>query len=130
MGKAVLFPMLLAVACVVAGLDGALHDQISYSVAPEYFHAFKFRQFDLPESLHNRLGAAVVGWRASWWMGFLVGVPVLLVGYILPDGRTYLARSLVAFAVVAATALAVGLGALLWAVCTVNESCPSGEQRS
>ncbi len=122
MGKAVLFPVLLVAACLVAGLYGAAHDQISYTVSPDYFHAFKFQQFLVPESLHNRLGAAFVGWLASWWMGFLIGVPVLLVGLMLPDARTYLVQSLVAFAVVAGTALAVGLGALLWAACTLSDS--------
>jgi hypothetical protein len=122
MGKVVLFPVLLGVACLVAGLYGAVHDQVSYSVSPDYYHAFKFKQFNIPASLHNRLGVALVGWYASWWMGFLIGLPVLLIGLILADARTYFTRSLVAFAVVAVTALAVGLGALLWAACTLSES--------
>ena len=53
-------------------------------------------------------------------MGLLIGVPVLLVGLILPDGKAYLTRCLVAFVVVAATALAVGLGALLVACLTIT----------
>ena len=121
MSKLVLFPLLLVAACLVAGLYGALHDQISYSVSPDYFHTFKFRQFNIPESLHNRIGAAGVGWCASWWMGIFIGLPILLTGLIFRDGKTYLVRSLVAFAVVAVTALAVGLGALLWATCTLSE---------
>jgi hypothetical protein len=109
MAKIALFPVLLAAGCVIAGLYGALHDQVSYTVSPDYFHAFKFRQFAIPAELHNRLGAALVGWYATWWMGLFIGVPVLVVGLIMPDGRTYLTRSLIAFAVVAVTALAVGL---------------------
>jgi hypothetical protein len=122
MAKVALFPVLLVVACLIAGLYGAVHDQVSYCVAPDYYHAFKFNQFNISGSLHNRLGVAVVGWLASWWMGLLIGLPVLLIGLILPDARAYLVHALVAFAVVAVTALAVGLGALLWAACTLHES--------
>ena len=80
----------------------------------------KFRQFDVPSDLHNRIGAAVVGWRATWWMGLFIGVPVLTVGLVLPDARAYLTRCLVAFGVVAVTALVVGLGGLAYACSTIN----------
>jgi hypothetical protein len=112
--KLALFPVLLAAGCVISGVYGALHDQISYSVSPDYFHHLKFRQFDIPH-LHNRLGAALVGWHATWWMGLFIGIPVLTVGLIMPDARTYTTRCLASFAVVAVTALAVGLGGLAWA---------------
>jgi hypothetical protein len=126
MAKCILFPLLLAAACLVAGAYGALHNQISYTVSPDYFHAFKFDQFRIPENLQGRVGASIVGWHASWWMGLLIGVPVLLIGLIMPDGRTYLTRCLVAFGVVAATALIVGLGALVWASFTISESSLPG----
>jgi hypothetical protein len=35
----------MAIACLIAGAYGALHNQISYSVASEYFQQFKFIQF-------------------------------------------------------------------------------------
>ena len=122
MAKASLFPVLLAAGCVISGVYGALHNQISYSVSPDYFDAFKFIQFDIPEGLQNRIGASIVGWQASWWMGLLMGTPVLLVGLLMPDARTYLTRVLIAYAVVALTALVVGLGGLLWAYCSITAS--------
>jgi hypothetical protein len=80
----------------------------------------KFDQFGIPAKYHNRLGAAFVGWAATWWMGLLIGIPVLSIGLILPDARTYLTRCLVAFGVVAVTALAVGLGGLVHAYDTIR----------
>jgi hypothetical protein len=112
MAKAAIFPVLLVAGCLISGLYGMLHNQISYTVAPEYFHAFKFHQFAIPNGLHNRIGASIVGWQASWWMGFIIGIPILLVGLMMPDAKAYLTRILIAFAIVAATALIVGLGAL------------------
>lgn len=121
MEKTLLFPALLAVGCVISGLYGALHNQISYTVSPDYFHAFKFDQFGIPEDLQNRFGAAIVGWRASWWMGLIIGVPVLLIGLIMPGWKAYLTRCLLAFGVIAATTLLVGLGALLYASLTITD---------
>src|SRR5262245_51244273 len=115
MAKVALFPILLIAACLCAGLYGALHNQISYTVSPDYFHAFKFDQFGIPEGLRGRIGASIVGWHASWWMGFLIGVPVLILGLILPGWKAYLSRCLLATAVVACTTLIVGLCALLFA---------------
>jgi hypothetical protein len=120
MAKLALFPLLLAAGCVIAGQYGAVHDQISYSVSPDYFHSFKFRQFDVPAEYHNRLGAAIVGWHATWWMGLLIGIPILIVALILPGWRAYLTQSLIAYAVVAATALVVGLAALAYASATIT----------
>jgi hypothetical protein len=122
MAKLVLLPLLLLAACVAAGLYGALHNQISYTISPDYFLAFKFHQFAIPESMQNRLGASVVGWYASWWMGLIIGVPVLLVGLIImPDGKTYWTHGLIAFAVVAGTALLVGVGAVVYGYFTISE---------
>ena len=119
--KIYVFPVLLIAACLTAGVYGAVHNQISYTVSPEYFHVFKFKQFDIAPEYRNRFGAAMVGWYASWWMGFLIGVPVLLVGLIMPGVRLYWNRSLQSFVVVAVTALLVGLGALEYASMTVTE---------
>jgi len=122
MAKIALIPLLLAAGCLVAGMYGALHNQISYTVSPDYFHAFKFRQFNLPVDLRGRIGASIVGWYASWWMGLLIGLPVMVVGMILPGWKAYLSRCLAAFAVVAGTALIAGIGALIYACLTISEA--------
>jgi hypothetical protein len=75
MRKIGLFLVFLPAAVLVAGLFGALHDQISYSVSSEYFTKFKFIQFRLLEAhLPERIRAAEVGFRASWWMGIPLGI--------------------------------------------------------
>lgn len=71
---AVLLGFVLA-AIVAAGLFSIVHDQISYTVSPEYYTRFKFLQFRmLDASVPERLRAAQVGWRATWWMGLLLGI--------------------------------------------------------
>jgi hypothetical protein len=120
--KLVAMPLLLAAACLIAGVYGALHNQISYTVSPDYFHAFKFQQFQIAPRYHDRLGASIVGFLASWWMGVLVGAPILFVGLKLPDARSYVRHCLIAFGVVAITALVVGFGALAWGMFAITET--------
>jgi hypothetical protein len=122
MAKIALFPVLLAAGCLVAGVYGMLHNQISYTVSPDYFFAFKFDQFAIPDDLRNRIGASIVGWHASWWMGLIIGVPVLLIGLILPDWKMYLTHSLMAIAVVVLTTLLVGLAALAYGYFTISDT--------
>jgi hypothetical protein len=120
MSKLTLVPVLLAFGCLVAGVYGALHDQVSFTASPDYFFAFKFHQFQIPANLQNRLGAAIVGFLATWWMGVLIGIPILTMGLLFPDARSYARHCLIAFAVVAATALVFGLGALAIALFTLT----------
>src|SRR5262245_14144721 len=100
MSKLALIPPLLVAACLIAGLYGAIHNQISYTVSLDYFHAFKFVQFRVPGELQGRAGAALVGWGASWWMGLVIGLPVVLVGLIMPGWKQYVTGCLMAFAIV------------------------------
>jgi hypothetical protein len=116
-------PLLLLLGCAISGIYGALHDQISYTASPDYFHAFKFHQFRIPPDQHNRLGAAIVGWKATWWMGVVIGVPLLTAGLLLTrTWREFVSRSLIAFGVVATTALVIGLAALAGAAATISET--------
>lgn len=113
MKKLVLFPFLIAFACGLAALYGALHNQISYTVAPEYFLDFKFHQFNIPPALPDRLGAALVGILASWWMGLVSGLPIALISAFAPGaGRMAAIFVRTAFFIMAIT-LALGLATLL-----------------
>jgi hypothetical protein len=122
MARLLLVPALLAFGCLVAGLYGALHDQISFTASPDYFYAFKFHQFQIPSEQQNRIGAAIVGWHATWWMGVIIGVPLTCVGLTFPDARSFVRHMLIAFMVVTATALAFGLGALVIASLWIDEN--------
>jgi hypothetical protein len=109
---------LMLAACLVAGLYGMIHNQISYTVAPEYFTQFKFDQFSIPASQRNRWGASLVGWQAAWWMGIVIGSILIPLGLIIPGWQQYLRTMGQTFLVVMLTTLAVGLGALAYAYAT------------
>jgi hypothetical protein len=120
MKKLAAFTALLVAGCLVAGVYGVLHDQISYTVSPEYFHRFKFIQFRIAPQWHNRVGAAKVGWMATWWMGAIIGLPVLGSGLLIRGVTAYVRHSLIAFGLVMLTAIVFGASALFVALATIT----------
>lgn len=83
MKRLAIFVIFIPLAMIAAGLFGALHDQISYSVSPEYFTKFKFLQFRLLDpDIPERVRASIVGFLASWWMGIPLGILCGLAGLI------------------------------------------------
>ncbi|HYF36245.1 MAG TPA: hypothetical protein VD994_13205 [Prosthecobacter sp.] len=56
---------------VIAGLYGVVHDQVTYTLAPEYFTRLKFGQFAyLNRAQPVRVIVAEIGFLATWWVGF------------------------------------------------------------
>ncbi len=83
MDRLKVFLLFLLAAILVAGGFGALHDQISYTVSPEYYTRFKFPQFGLlDQRVPERIRAAQVGFLASWWMGIPLGLLIGAMGFI------------------------------------------------
>lgn len=101
LGKFPTFFLLVALAALSAAVFGALHNQLSYSVGPDYFVSYKFPQFGIPEGTSPRFGAAKVGILASWWMGAVVALPAFLFGlFTVPSPRSYLAAGIGAIGLV------------------------------
>jgi hypothetical protein len=93
--------VLIVIAMLVAGGYGALHDQISYTVGPEYFTQFKYQQFGLVDSpLPDRVKVAMIGFLASWWMGVPIGLIVGSFGLVHRTIRRMFVRTLQAYGVV------------------------------
>lgn len=114
MSKPLALVILAIVSMVVAGVYGALHNQLSYSVGSSYFHDFKFAQFGISEDMQNRMGASLVGWRASWWMGLVVGMPSFLLALVILRGpQRVLAAGFGAMGAVIITVLMFSMGGLI-----------------
>lgn len=62
----------LAVAgALVAGGYGIIHDQLTFTLSPEYFTRMKFDQFAWADAgAPPRVLVAEVGFLATWWVGF------------------------------------------------------------
>jgi hypothetical protein len=97
-----------------AGLYGAVHDQISFSISRDYFTKIKFDQFAYANfGLPERLFVAEIGFLASWWVGLIAawllaraGLSELATGL----GWRYVAK---AFGIVAVVGVTSGCVAVL-----------------
>jgi hypothetical protein len=59
---------------LVAGCYGVLHDQITFSISPEYFRNFKFHLFSrVDPGLGDRAFVSIIGFLGTWWIGLIVG---------------------------------------------------------
>jgi hypothetical protein len=78
--------LIIALSPLIAGLYGSIHDQLTYTISPEYYTKFKFYQFGLYDIgneahlPHPRTAVAVVGFLATWWMGLPIGAVLGAVG--------------------------------------------------
>ena len=71
------WPLMLGVAvlgALIAGAYGIIHDQITYSISPEYFTRLKFEQFKWANrGWPTRVFVGEIGFLATWWVGFFAG---------------------------------------------------------
>lgn len=107
--------LIVVITPLLAALYGVLHDQLTYSVSPEYYTKFKFIQFGLVDRgdeailSHPRLSVAVVGVLATWWMGIPVGIVLAILGLIHRNWKEMLFISFQAFILIIVVAFLTGL---------------------
>lgn len=109
----VLFVALLVMP-LVAGVYGAFHDQLSYTVSREYFTRFKYDQFGFEPAWFggHRPTVAVIGFLATWWVGAFIGLFLGGTALLQPDARSMhkaIVRGVVITLGVAAVCALVGL---------------------
>jgi hypothetical protein len=90
MRKFAVFSTTLFICILLAGLYGIIHDQVTYTIAPEYFTKFKYNQFGFEPGWFggHRQTVAVIGFLATWWTGHFIGLVLALVGLIFKDFRS------------------------------------------
>ena len=104
--------------CVVAGLYGILHDQLTYTISPEYYTKFKFYQFGLADEGNEaifesvRLWVSIVGFMATWWMGIPIAT-VLGLFSLHSDRKFMMEIAMKAFIVTMTLAFLIGLYGLV-----------------
>jgi hypothetical protein len=105
----------LVLISLVAGLYGALHDQLSFTISPEYFTLFKYKQFRFtPEQFGgHRATVAVIGFLATWWVGAIAALFIMPLGFLFKDPsgmRKEMARATIVMLMVAMASGLIGLG--------------------
>ncbi len=125
------FILVLIIAPIIAGIYGIINDQITYTISPEYYTKFKFIQFNLignwslgenigtinsPEiKLENpRIGASIVGFLATWWVGLIIALVLGVLGLFYKDYKLMLKIILKSFLMVTLVSFIIGISGLLY----------------
>jgi hypothetical protein len=94
--------LILSILCtpILAAIYGAIHNQISYSISPDFYTKSMFPIFGFVEyGLDTpRLTAAIIGVWSTWWLGLIIGVIYGIVGLFKSNSslmKTYIKNSIV-----------------------------------
>lgn len=109
-------------ASLLAGLYGILHDQITYSISPEYYTKFKFIQFNLNEEYYSiREKVAIVGFSATWWFGLFLGLILGISGLRHKDWKIMFKVSMKSIFIALIIAFIVGIIGLFYGKLILSE---------
>ena len=97
---------------MVAGCFGIVHDQVTYTISPEYFTRMKFDQFRGADfGFPSRVFVAEIGFLATWWAGLIAGW--FLARLALPRYDKPTLKVMKAMGVMVVVAMAFGLAGYL-----------------
>ncbi len=141
MNKITAFFLILIIGTLLGGVYGIVNDQFTYSISPEYYTKFKFIQFNF-ESIglgvnigdwntpeirmpSPRVGAVIVGFLATWWMGLIISIILGFVGLIHKTGKTMFKFTIKSFLVTIITAFIIGLIGMVYGKLFLLEDIPN-----
>ena len=80
----------------MASVFGAINNQITYSISPEFFTKSLFPQFGFVEYGQNtpRVTAAIIGVWSTWWIGLIIGIVQGFTGLIHKNSNMMLRKIL------------------------------------
>jgi hypothetical protein len=116
MRKFSVFSATIFVSILLAGLYGIFHDQITYSISPEYFTRFKYDQFGFRSEWFggHRQTVAVIGFLATWWAGMIIGLALGLTALLFNDHKTMRMALQKAVAITFCFAVATGISGFFY----------------
>src|SRR6478609_721448 len=80
--KLLTFIVLILIAPILAGVFGAILDQGTYTISPEFFRANRFDNIPFSWTVNERLMAGIAGWNQSWKFGVVLGIALSAIGTI------------------------------------------------
>jgi len=99
MKKLIIFLFLLVVGTLLAGVYGALYDQVTYSISPEFFIKMRFTSLNVAEPTNIRWEVAKIGFQNAWRVGFLLGLVLSLTSFIHPSLKNRIKFTLQGFGI-------------------------------
>ena len=81
---------LVCFATFTAALFGAVNSQFIFAVSKEFFDEKVFLSFSAPEHLNEHVRVSIAGFKAAWWMGPLLSIPIFAFGFAFFEDQSKL----------------------------------------
>lgn len=95
---------------LLAGGYGIFHDQVTFTISPEYFTEMKFEQFAFANfGFPQRVFVAEIGFLATWWVGLLSGWLLARLAYSTWSALAARRQCWVGFSTIIITTFTAGL---------------------
>jgi len=101
------------------------HEKISGVTISPYLRmcsCWSVRCGSIEPNFQNRLGASLVGWHASWWMGLIIGIPVYFAALFVRGNRLAIKVFLKAAMIVVILTLLLGVIALVIGYFSISDT--------
>ncbi len=119
--RIVIFISLLISAALIGGLYGALYDQFTFTLSPEFYTKMRFPQFGVSGDVNERWEVAKIGFQNTWSVGFGLGLFLTLVGLLHNSNKKMVVVSLQSFGIALFTAFIFGVCAYFLSEPELNE---------
>ncbi len=124
MRKLLWFIVFVVSSVLIAGIYGAVHNQFTLKISSEFFTHFLFPKFGLSDYFARPewLGAFIVGWEGTWWVGLFSGI---FIGGIWIDANNLnLWTRYRALGIMMSIAILFGVAGFLFGYCLFSEDSP------
>lgn len=108
MNRILIFLGLASLGTILSCVYGVLHDQITYTISPEFYHLIRFPKYEIPLEA-GRWGVVRVAIINTWSIGLLVSVVVAFAGLIHSNNPKIIRYTLNAFALAMSVAIFMSL---------------------
>jgi hypothetical protein len=110
------------IAVLLGGFYGALYDQITYAISPEFFTKMRFAQYNIEHTANVRWEVAKIGFYHTWSVGFGLGLFLALAGLLHSETKKMFYTTIQAFLITLGTGFLFSLIAYLFSSPTIDIS--------
>lgn len=106
--KVFIFFSLVIAGMILGCIYGIIHDQITYSISPEFYTKVRFWQMDINSDL-PRIGVAKVGILNTWFYSLVISIVLSLAGLIHSTNKIIVRYTMQSFIIAISFALISGI---------------------
>jgi len=106
--KTIIFAALVFVSTIIGIIYGIIHDELTYTLCPEFYTKVRFEQLNITNS-SPRIGVALVGIINTWLYSLIIGSVLATAGLFHSNNKKNIHYTLQSFAISVFCSFAFGM---------------------